>query len=131
MNVRSLRFRMTAWYAGLLLGALLAFGVSVYLGLERYLDWTLQAMLASECRTIGTELLSQLPGKNRGWLETEINEAYAPEVNARFIRVNRERMGVIYISRAPKDGAFDPSQIPSHGERGDGARRIRHDGTSV
>ena len=125
MNFRSLRFRMTAWYAGLLVGALLAFGVSVYLGLEGYLDWTLQAMLASECRTIGTELLSQLPGKNRGWLETEINEAYAPEVNARFIRVNRERMGVIYISRAPKDGAFDPSQIPSPGGRNDGARRIR------
>jgi heavy metal sensor kinase len=125
MNFRSLRFRMTAWYAGLLVGALLAFGVSVYLGLERYLDWTLQAMLASECRTIGTELLSQLPGKNRDWLETEINEAYAPEVNARFIRVYREGKGVIYISGAPKDGAFDPSHIPSHGETNDGARRIR------
>jgi heavy metal sensor kinase len=115
---------MTAWYAGLLLGALLAFGVSVYLGLERYLDWTLQAMLASECRTIGTELLSQLPGKNRDWLETEINEAYAPEVNARFIRVYREGKGVIYLSGAPKDGAFDPSQIPSYDKK-DGARQVR------
>jgi len=125
VNFRSLRFRMTAWYAGLLVGALLAFGLSVYLGLERYLDWTLQAMLASECRTIGTELLSQLPGKNRDWLETEINEAYAPEVNARFIRVYREGKGVIYLSSAPKDGAFDPSQIPSFGDKKDGARRVR------
>lgn len=124
MKFRSLRFRMTAWYAGLLVGALLAFGVSVYLGLERYLDWTLQAMLASECRTIGTELLSQLPGKNRHWLETEINEAYAPEVNARFIRVYREGKGVIYLSGAPKDGAFDPSQIPSCDKK-DGARQVR------
>jgi heavy metal sensor kinase len=115
---------MTAWYAGLLVGALLAFGVSVYLGLERYLDGTLQAMLASECRTIGTELLSQLPGKNADWLTTEINEAYAPEVNARFIRVYREGTGVIYLSGAPKDGAFDPSQIPSYGEKKDGARQI-------
>jgi heavy metal sensor kinase len=116
---------MTAWYAGLLVGALLAFGVSVYLGLERYLDWTLQAMLASECRTIGTELLSQLPGKNRDWLETEINEAYAPEVNARFIRVSHEGKGVIYLSGTPKDGAFDPSQIPSFGDKKDGARQVR------
>jgi hypothetical protein len=64
---------MTAWYAGLLLGGLIVFGVSVYLGLERYLDWTLRTTLASECRTIGTELLSQLPGKNADWLVTEIN----------------------------------------------------------
>jgi heavy metal sensor kinase len=116
---------LTAWYAGLLAGALLAFGVSVYLGLERYLDWTLQAMLASECRTVGTELLSQLPGKNADWLKTEINEAYDPEVNSRFIRVYRDRSGVVYLSGAPKDGSFDPSQIPSNSVRKDGARQIR------
>jgi two-component system OmpR family sensor kinase len=125
VNIRSLRFRMTAWYAGLLVGALLVFGVSVYLGLERYLDWTLQGALASECRTIGTELLSQLPGKNLEWLMTEVNEAYAPEVNARFIRVYREGTGVLYLSGAPKDGAFEPSQIPfPQGERKDGVRQI-------
>jgi heavy metal sensor kinase len=116
---------MTAWYAGLLLGALLVFGVSVYLGLERYLDWTLQGTLTAECRAIGTELLSQLPGKRADWLETEINEAYAPEVNARFIRVYRQGTGVIYLSGAPKDGAFDPSQIPfPRGEKKDGTRPI-------
>jgi heavy metal sensor kinase len=126
LNIRSLRFRMTAWYAGLLVGALLIFGVSVYLGLERYLDWTLQRVLASECRTIGTELLSQLPGKNVDWLMTEINEAYAPEVNARFIRVYREGAGVLYLSGAPKDGAFEPAQIPfPTSEKKDGTRQIR------
>jgi heavy metal sensor kinase len=126
VNFRSLRFRMTAWYAGLLVGALLVFGVSVYLGLERYLDWTLQGMLASACRTIGTELLSQLPGKEAHWLETEINEAYAPEINARFIRVYREGTGVIYRSGAPKDGTFDPTRIPfPPGEKKDGVRRTR------
>ncbi|HYM79134.1 MAG TPA: ATP-binding protein [Candidatus Dormibacteraeota bacterium] len=126
MNTRSLRFRITAWYAGLLAGALIVFGVSVYLGLERYLDWTLQRTLAAECRTIGTELLSQLRVKDNSWLATEINEAYAPEVNGRFIRVSREGVGVVYISGAPKDGTFDPSRIPlpSDNER-DGARKHR------
>jgi heavy metal sensor kinase len=112
MNPRSLRFQITAWYAGLLAGTLMVFGVSVYLGLERYLDWTLQRTLASECRTIATELLSQFPTKDPAWLTTEINEAYAPEVNARFIRVIREGVGVVYLSGAPKDGTFDPSRIP-------------------
>jgi len=126
LNIHSLRFRMTAWYAGLLMGALLLFGVSVYLGLERYLNWTLQDALASECRTIGTELLSQLPGKNTSWLKTEIDEAYAPEVNARFIRVSREGSGVIYLSGAPKDGIFNPSDIPfPNGGQRDAVRQLR------
>jgi heavy metal sensor kinase len=117
---------MTAWYAGLLVSALLVFGLSVYWGLERYLDWTMQATLASECRTVGTELLSQLPGKNADWLMTEINEAYAPEVNARFIRVYRKETGVVYLSGAPKDGAFEPSQIPfPDRDRREGTRKIR------
>lgn len=126
MNIHSLRFRMTAWYAGLLGCALAIFGVSVYLGLQRYLNWRLEDTLAAECRTIGTELLAQLPGKRAGWLMTEINEAYAPEVNARFIRVYREGTGVIYLSGTPKDGAFEPSQIPfPQGKDKGGSRRIR------
>ena len=126
MNIHSLRFRMTAWYAGLLLCALSIFGISVYLGLERYLNWTLQATLVSECRAIGSELLPQLPGKRAGWLTSEIDEEYAPEVNARFIRVYREGTGVIYLSGAPKDGAFNPSEIPfPQGKEKEGSRRIR------
>jgi heavy metal sensor kinase len=117
---------MTAWYAGLLLCALLVFGVSVYLGLERYLISTQQATLASECRAIGSELLPQLPGKRADWLMSEINEAYAPEVNARFVRVSREGTGMVYLSGAPKDGAFEPAEIPfPQGKEKESSRRIR------
>ena len=129
MNTRSLRFRITAWYAGLLAGALLVFGVSVYLGLERYLYWDLQSTLDSSCRTIATQLLSQHPFKRADWLETEINEAYAPEVNSHFIRVIQEGVGVVYASGAPKDGAFDPSQVPLPTEEEKShARKIRFGG---
>src|SRR4029077_12667338 len=103
-------------------------GVSVYLGLERYLDWTLQRALASECRTIGTELLSQMSVKDNAWLATEINEAYAPEVNGRFIRVIHAGVGVAYVSGAPKDGSFDPSRILPNDTEKDGARKIQFDG---
>jgi heavy metal sensor kinase len=126
LNIHSLRFRLTAWYAGLLVGALLVFGLSVYLGLKRYLDWSLQKILASQCRTIGTELLSQLPQKNVNWLKTEINEAYAPEVNGSFIRVTQEGKGIVYLSSAPKDDAFNPSRISFPGaEKQDGTHKIR------
>jgi len=126
VNTRSLRFRITAWYAGLLAGALLVFGVSVYLGLERYLYWNLQRTLGSDCRTIGTQLLTQHPFKRKDWLETEINEAYAPEVNGHFIRVVQEGVGVLYVSGAPKDGAFNPSQIPlPNGDDKNRPRKVR------
>lgn len=128
MNTRSLRFRITVWYASLLAGALILFGASVYLGLERYLDWTLQRSLAVECRTIATQLLSQFPAKDTAWLAREINEDYAPGVNGLFIRVSRQGTGVVYLSGAPKDGTFDPSNIPFPSEKEmDGSRKLQFD----
>ena len=128
MNTRSLRFRITVWYASLLAGTLILFGASVYLGLERYLDWTLQRALAAECRTIATQLLSQFPAKDTAWLGREINEDYAPEVNGLFIRVSRQGTGVVYLSGAPKDGTFDPSHIPFPSEKEmDGSRKLQFD----
>jgi len=112
VSTRSLRFRIAAWYAGLLTGALLIFGVSVYLGLERYLYWNSQRALSAESRTIGTQLLSQHPFKRANWLETEIEEAYAPEANSHFIRIIQQGVGAVYVSGPPKDGSFDPTQVP-------------------
>lgn len=112
MNVHSLRFRLSAWYAGLLAGALLLFGVSVYLGLERYLDWNAQRTLSEQSRNIGTELLAEYAAKGPEWLAREINEAYAPDVNGHFIRVTGEEGKVLYLSGMPKDGRFDPTRIP-------------------
>ena len=128
MNTRSLRIRIAAWYAGLLAGALLIFGISVYLGLERYLYSNLQRTLTAECRTIGTQLLSQHPFKRSNWLETEIEEAYAPEVNNHFIRVIQQGTGAVYVSGAPKDGSFDPNQVPLPNADQDRSRKIRVEG---
>jgi heavy metal sensor kinase len=126
VNTRSLHFRITAWYAALLGGALLIFGVSVYLGLERYLYWNLQRTLASQCRTIGTELLAQLPEKPPPW---DINEDYAPAANNQFIRITREGRGIVYLSEVPRDGSFDPSRVPLPTAQEEGrSRRVRLNG---
>lgn len=112
MNWRSLRFRMTAWYAGLLAATLLVVGGSVYVGLQRYLDWTLKKNLTTDCQTIGTELLWQIPKQPAGWLAADINEDYAPEISGRFLRITQEGVGTVYLSGAPKSGAFEPSRVP-------------------
>jgi hypothetical protein len=38
MNTRSIRSRLTVWYAGLMAGLLLLFGASTYVGLKEYLN---------------------------------------------------------------------------------------------
>ena len=129
MNPRSLRFRMTAWYAGLLASALVILGASVYVGLQRYMDWTLRKMLAAQCRTIGTELLWQIPKQPAGWLADDLNEDYAPDINGSFLRITREGGGVVYLSGAPKSGAFDPVRIPlPRDKEKDSLRKVRVQG---
>jgi heavy metal sensor kinase len=105
---------MTAWYASLLAGALVLFGASVYLGLQRYLDSSLRRVQIEQARSIGEELLASLPAKGPIWLKSEINEHYAPEVNGCFIRVTRSDGTVVYASGPPKDGSFDPGVVPTH-----------------
>ena len=57
MITRSIRFRMALWYAALLAGALSLFGAATYLGLERYLQKSLEESLIKQARSIGDVLL--------------------------------------------------------------------------
>jgi len=132
VNLRSLRFRITALYAALLSGALVLFGATIYLGLQRYLYSNLQETLADECRTIETGLLSQHPFRRPQWLQQEIEESFTPEANGHFIRVTQEGAGVIFASREPKDGSFDPTRVPSPAQQQDRPQKVRQrDGHSL
>src|ERR1700680_4206342 len=111
MNTRSLRFRMTTWYVGLLAAALLLFGATVYYRLERHLIGQLKESLVEQARTIAEELLVDAHVKGDQYVITEINESYDPEVNGRFIRVTRQDGHVLYHSGSPRDASFDVSQI--------------------
>jgi len=112
MNPRSLRFRMTLWYAGLLAGALLLFASAVYLGLQRHLNRQLERSLIEQAHTIGEELLVNVRARGDQFAVTEINESYAPEINGRFIRVTRPDGSVLYHSNSPRDGSFEAAAIP-------------------
>src|SRR5207253_1635708 len=48
-----------------------------------------------------------------GYVISEINEHYAPELNNRFVRITRADGTVMYVSGKPKEGGFDPSAVPS------------------
>ncbi len=113
MNTKSLRFRMTLWYAGLLGAALLMFGATVYLRLERHLDEQMKESLIRQARTIGDEVLVNVAARGTQFAVTEIDESYEPEVNGRYIRVTRQDGSILYRSNTPRDGSFDPSLVPA------------------
>ena len=50
MNTRSIRFRLTLWYAGLLALLLLLFGGSTWFGLAHYLQRSLSESLARQAQ---------------------------------------------------------------------------------
>lgn len=110
INTRSVRFRLAALYACFLAIVLFFFATSIYFGLKRYLDSNLQRTLVERIRTIGAKL-PEYPAKGLEWLSSEIAESQ-PELNGYFIRISGVGGEVIYVSGAPKDHSFDPSQIP-------------------
>ncbi|MEW6736641.1 MAG: ATP-binding protein [Acidobacteriota bacterium] len=112
MNTRSIRFRLTVWYASLLAGALMLFSSTVYLGLGRYLEWTLRESLTKQAHQIGETFLIDINTSGEEYVIEEINEHYAPELNGRFVRVTRADGSVLYSSGVAKDGSFDPTGLP-------------------
>jgi heavy metal sensor kinase len=111
MNIRSIRFRLTVWYSGLLAGLLLLFGASVYVGLRHYLELTLKDSLTKEAQGIGERLLINVGVSGEEYVADEIKEHLAPELNGLFVRVTRADGSTLYESGSPKDGSFDPRNV--------------------
>jgi heavy metal sensor kinase len=112
MNRRSIRFRLTVWYAGLLAGLLVLFGFSVYLGLSQYLGWTLKESLSQQAKQIGAAWLGDVGVSGESYVAEEINEHFSPKVNGRFVRITRADGSVMYLSDEPESKRFDPTRVP-------------------
>jgi len=112
VNIRSLRFCLTAWYAGLLVCAVILFGAAVYFGLERYLEKTLRAALSEQARAVAEEMGERIGDNRLPSLVNYLNEKFAPHLNARFIRVTDAAGGILYVSQRSSDGMLDPALVP-------------------
>ena len=112
MNVRSIHFRMTAWYAGLLVCLLILFGASVYLGLRSYLERTMRAALSEQARAVGEEIGERVTEKRLPTIVNYLNEKFAPQLNARFIRVTAGQGEVLYLSQPTPDRLLQPALVP-------------------
>jgi hypothetical protein len=111
MNTHSIRFRLTAWYAGLLAGLLVLFGVFIYFTLDRFLERNLRDTLAKETQTIGETLIRDVAQNGDDYVVGEIEEHFAPRIIGRFLRVTRPNGSVLYQSGIPHGGDFDPAAV--------------------
>src|SRR5215213_3630921 len=112
MNTRSIHFRLTVSYAGLLAGLLILFGIVTYIGLKEHLELSLKDSLNKQAQQIGETLIVNIHQSGEPYVLDEVKEHFAPEINGRFVRVTRPDQSMLYVSGLPKDGSFDPAGLP-------------------
>ena len=112
MNARSIKFRLVAWHAGLLTGIFVLLCALLYLDLRNFLETGLRETQARRARQLANALLAHVPQTGEARVTSQIKDWYAPESNDRFIRITRADGTLVYASDAPKDGAFDPAEVP-------------------
>jgi heavy metal sensor kinase len=111
MNLRSIKFRLVAWYAALLTGIFLLLCASFYLDLRNFLENGLRETQLRRARHL-CALLAHVQQTGEAYVVTQIKDWYAPESNDQFIRIARADGTLVYLSGAPKDGTFDPADVP-------------------
>jgi len=109
MNTQSLRFRIAAWYAALLVGTVVLFGFSVYVVLDKYLEQTLRTSLRHQGHDVALNV-EKVDRKGESWFANEMNEDF--DSNRMFLRVTRADGSVLYQSGVPSDKSFDPASVP-------------------
>ena len=112
MNSHSIKFRLVAWYAGLLTGIFLLLCTLLYLDLQNYLEDNARQSQARRARQLCNNLLVHVKQTGEANVIGQIKDWYAPESNERFIRISHADGTLVYVSGVPKDGAFDPAEVP-------------------
>lgn len=112
MNTRSFSFRLVTWYTCLLTGIFVLLGALLYLDLSRFLEHNLEQSQIRRADQIANTLLSQIQANGPSYVASQAQAWYQPEISDRFIRISLAGGPVIYTSGAPKDGSFDPGEVP-------------------
>ena len=112
MNTRSISFRLVAWYGGLLAGIFLLLCALLYLDLRHFLENDLREAQFRRTHQIANTLLVHVKQTGEAAVASQTKDWYEPEINDRFIRITRADGTLVYISGAPKDGSFDPAEVP-------------------
>jgi heavy metal sensor kinase len=96
----------------LLTGIFVLLCALLYLDLSRFLEHNMEQSQARRAEQIANTLLPQIGKNGPSWVVGQAEAWYQPEISDRFIRITRAGGPVIYTSGAPKDGSFNPAEVP-------------------
>jgi len=113
VNTRSFSFRLVLWYAGLLTGIFVLLCGLLYFGLQHFLENDLRESQLRRAHQIANTLLAHVKQTGEAYVASQTKDWYEPEINDRFIRITRADGTVVYASGAPKDGSFNPADVPA------------------
>ena len=113
MNTSSIRFRLTAWYAGLLTLVYLLFGALLMQRVGSYLEQNVLDTQARRARQIASTLVTPLVPAAELTLVAQVKALYSPELSDRFIRISRADGSIVYRSGEPSDHSFIPADVPA------------------
>ena len=111
MNARSIRFRLTTWYAAIIAATLAVFCGVAYLGLNRYMTNDLSTQLSDQANQIAHTWLREINASGPDYVVSEIDEHVSPQITNRFIRITQGDGSLLYQPKPPRDGSFDPALI--------------------
>ncbi len=103
MKSGSIRFRLTAWYAGVLAGILLLFSLAVYEGLNHFLRRNLHESVVKDAREVGSIVVENANEKDPNAVGREVGEHFSTESYDRAIRILGQDGSQVYLS--------DPSRM--------------------
>src|SRR5215467_12675110 len=104
MNPGSLRFRVTAWYAGVLAGILVLFSIATYFGVSQFLRRNLHESVVKDAQEVGSIVRENANERDESAIGREVGEHFSPESNERAIRVVSAEGSALYVSGP--SGAF-------------------------
>jgi heavy metal sensor kinase len=96
----SIRFRLTAWYAGVLAGILILFSIAIYAGVSHFLRRNLRESLTKDAQEVASIVQENANERDESAIGREVGEHFSPENNERSIRVLGGNGAVIYVSGA-------------------------------
>jgi heavy metal sensor kinase len=96
---RSIRFKLISLYVGLLSLVFVCFGAYIYWGVHASLVGSLDLALDRRARQITANILTEAPTQGPGFVASEIQARYAPELNERVIRITGPNGQVVYASK--------------------------------
>jgi heavy metal sensor kinase len=112
VNTSSIRFRLSAWYAGLLTLVYVLFGALLMHSVQSFLEASVLDTQARRARQIASTLVTPLAPGAESTLVAQVKALYSPELSDRFIRITRADGSVLYRSGEPGDHSFVPSDVP-------------------